>query len=143
MACSIMSNSWIKTAPMATSGASTAKEKGWAKFVGLKIGCVANLDFKFKKARSASAIQMNLVPFLRRSESAAERWAKWVQTYYSTQPNLGTAGAAYGWWGLQSPIQLVPSWLAAAHGSDPRDVPSSRLQRLQNNSQGQVGSSDT
>ena len=57
---------------MVTSEASTAKEQGWPKSVGLKIGWVANLDFKSKKARSASAVQMNLVPFLRRSERAAE-----------------------------------------------------------------------
>jgi len=62
---------------MATSEASAAKEKSWAKSGGLKIGCVANLDFQSKKARSASAVQTNLVPFLRRSERAAEMWAKW------------------------------------------------------------------
>ena len=62
---------------MATSEASTAKEKGWLKSGGLKIGWVANLDFKSKKARSASAVQTKLVPFLRRSERAAEMWTKW------------------------------------------------------------------
>jgi len=62
---------------MATSEASKAKEKGGPKSSGLKIGWVANLDSKSKKARSASAVQTNLVLFLRKSERAAEMWAKW------------------------------------------------------------------
>jgi len=32
-----------------------------------------------------------------------------VQTYDSTQPNLGTSGVAYRWWGPESLTQLVPS----------------------------------
>jgi len=62
---------------MATSEVSTAKEKGWPKSGGLRIGWVANLDFKSKEARSASAVQTNLVPFLKRYERADEMWAKW------------------------------------------------------------------
>ena len=76
MGCSIPSTSWNRTAPMATSEASTAKKNGWPKSGGLRIGWVANLDFKSKKARSVSAVQTNLIPFLRRSERAAEIWAK-------------------------------------------------------------------
>jgi len=94
---------------MVTSEASTASEKGCEKSGGLKIGWVTNLDFRSKKAHSASAIQMNLVPFLRRSERAAEMWWNRVQTYDSIQPNLGTAGPAYGCWRLESPLQPVPS----------------------------------
>jgi len=76
MGCSFPSTFWIKTAPMATSEASTAKEKGWPTSGGLEIGWVANLHFKSKKARSVSAVQTNLMPFLRRSERAEEMWAK-------------------------------------------------------------------
>jgi len=57
--------------------ASTAKENGWPKSGGLRIGRIVNVDFKSKKVRSASAVQTNLVPFLRRSERAAEMRAKW------------------------------------------------------------------
>jgi len=63
-----------------------------------------------------------------------------AQTYDSAQPNLGTAGAAYVWWGLESLIQLVPSEPAAAHGPNPRDVTGSQLQRLQNNTYWDSGS---
>jgi len=67
----------MKTAaPMATYEASNAKGNGWSKSGGLKIGWVANLDFKSEKARSATAVQTNIVPFLMRSERAAEMWAK-------------------------------------------------------------------
>ena len=99
MGCSIPSTSWNKTAPMATSEACMVKKKGWPKYGGLRIGWVANLDFKSRKARSVSAVQTGLKGQQKYGQNEA-------QTYGNTQPNLETAGVAYGWWGRKIQYSL-------------------------------------
>jgi len=59
------------------SGSINSQWKWLWKIWWRQIGWVAKRDFKSKKARSASTVQTNLVPFLRRSERAAEMSAKW------------------------------------------------------------------
>ena len=99
MGCSIPSSSWNRTEIMATSEASTAKKKGWPKSGGLRNGWVANLDFKSRKARSVSAVQTGLKGQQKYGQNEA-------QTYDNTQPNLETAGVAYGWWGRKIQYSL-------------------------------------